>query len=82
MTLSSLVCTGSGRRAHRRSRSQSESLQYGLVCGSVKRKYYDSDLSLSAGQDKYRLGRAIISFYDRGIKEPVELKEMVDFMGR
>ncbi|MBK7849927.1 MAG: DUF2723 domain-containing protein [Bacteroidetes bacterium] len=49
----------------------------------LKRKYYDSDpIAISWTQDKYMLGRRdYIPFYDRGIKEPVELKELVDFMG-
>ncbi|MBK6836878.1 MAG: DUF2723 domain-containing protein [Bacteroidetes bacterium] len=49
----------------------------------LKRKYYDSDpITISWTQDKYRLGRRdYIPFYDRGIKEPVEIKELVDFMG-
>ncbi len=49
----------------------------------LKRKYYDSDpINLSWASDKYNLGkRDYIPFYDRGLKEPVELKEIVDFMG-
>lgn len=49
----------------------------------LKRKYYDSDpINISWAQDKYMLGRRdYIPFYDRGLKEAVELKEMVDFMG-
>ncbi|HRH65512.1 MAG TPA: DUF2723 domain-containing protein [Bacteroidia bacterium] len=49
----------------------------------LKRKYYDSDpINISWSQDKYMLGRRdYIPFYDRGLKEAVELKEMVDFMG-
>lgn len=49
----------------------------------LKRKYYDSDpINISWTTDKYSLGRRdYIPFYDRGIKEAVELKELVDFMG-
>ncbi|REJ82959.1 MAG: DUF2723 domain-containing protein [Bacteroidetes bacterium] len=47
------------------------------------RKYYDSDpITLSWTPDKYRLGRRdYIPYFDKGIKDPVELKELVDFMG-
>jgi hypothetical protein len=49
----------------------------------LKRKYYDSDpINISWSSDKYILGRRdYIPFYDRGLKAPVELKELVDFMG-
>jgi len=49
----------------------------------LKRKYYDSDpITISWSSDKYILGRRdYIPFYDRGLKTPVELKELVDFMG-
>lgn len=49
----------------------------------LTRKYYDSDpIKISWTPDKYMLGRRdYIPFYDRGLKDPVELKEMVDFMG-
>lgn len=49
----------------------------------LKRKYYDSDaINISWSEDKYMLGkRDYIPFYDRGLKAPVELKELVDFMG-
>ncbi|MCX6273933.1 MAG: DUF2723 domain-containing protein [Bacteroidetes bacterium] len=49
----------------------------------LKRKYYESDpIAISWSTDKYSLGkRDYIPFYDRGLKEPVELKELVDFMG-
>src|SRR5204863_1191780 len=49
----------------------------------LKRKYYESDpIELSWSTDKYNLGkRDYIPFYDRGLKSPVELKELVDFMG-
>lgn len=49
----------------------------------LKRKYYDSEpLNLSWTSDKYMLGRRdYIPFYDRGLKEPAELKELIDFMG-
>jgi hypothetical protein len=49
----------------------------------LKRKYYDSDpISISWSSDKYILGRRdYIPYYDRGFKAPVELKELVDFMG-
>jgi len=49
----------------------------------LKKKYYDSDpLTISWSSDKYMLGRRdYIPFYDRGLKDPVELKELVDFMG-
>ncbi len=49
----------------------------------LKRKYYDSDaINISWKQDQYILGRRdYIPFYDRNLKEPVELKELVDFMG-
>ncbi|MEO8087681.1 MAG: DUF2723 domain-containing protein [Bacteroidota bacterium] len=49
----------------------------------LKRKYYDSDpINISWSTDKYSLGkRDYIPFYDRGLKEPVELKEVIDFMG-
>ncbi len=49
----------------------------------LRRKYYDSDaIPLSWTPDKYMLGRRdYIPFYDRKLKDPVELKELVDFMG-
>jgi hypothetical protein len=49
----------------------------------LKRKFYDSDpIAISWSSDKYNLGkRDYIPFYDRGLKSPVELKELVDFMG-
>jgi hypothetical protein len=49
----------------------------------LKHKYYDSDpLDISWSSDKYNLGkRDYIPFYDRGLKDPVELKELIDFMG-
>ena len=49
----------------------------------LKHKYYDSDpINISWASDKYILGRRdYIPFYDRGLKAPVELKELVDFMG-
>ena len=49
----------------------------------LKHKYYDSDpINISWASDKYILGRRdYIPFYDRGMKTPVELKELVDFMG-
>ena len=49
----------------------------------LKHKYYDSDpINISWASDKYILGRRdYIPFYDRGLKTPVELKELVDFMG-
>jgi hypothetical protein len=49
----------------------------------LKHKYYESDaINISWTQDKYILGqRDYIPFYDRGLTEPVELKELVDFMG-
>ncbi|MFM2207972.1 MAG: hypothetical protein RL213_1947 [Bacteroidota bacterium] len=49
----------------------------------LKRKYYDSDaIAISWSQDKYILGqRDYLPYYDRGLKDPVELKELVDFMG-
>ena len=49
----------------------------------LKHKYYDSDpINISWASDKYILGRRdYIPFYDRGLKSPVELKELVDFMG-
>ena len=49
----------------------------------LKRKYYDSEaINISWSQDKYILGnRDYIPYYDRGLKDPVELKELVDFMG-
>jgi hypothetical protein len=49
----------------------------------LKHKYYDSDpITISWSSDKYILGRRdYIPFYDRGLKTPVELKELVDFMG-
>ncbi len=49
----------------------------------LKRKYYDSDpINISWTTDKYSLGkRDYIPFYDRNLKDPVELKEIVDFMG-
>jgi len=49
----------------------------------LSRKYYDSDpIDISWTPDKYQLGRRdYIPFYDRGLKEPVELKDLVDFMG-
>ena len=49
----------------------------------LKRKYYDSDpINISWSTDKYSLGRRdYIPFYDRGLKDAVELKELVDFMG-
>jgi hypothetical protein len=49
----------------------------------LTRKYYDSDpIKISWTPDKYMLGRRdYIPFYDRNLKEPVELKELVDFMG-
>lgn len=49
----------------------------------LTRKYYDSEpVKISWTADKYMLGRRdYIPFYDRNLKEPVELKELVDFMG-
>jgi hypothetical protein len=49
----------------------------------LKRKYYDSDaINISWSQDKYILGqRDYLPYYDRGLQAPVELKELVDFMG-
>ena len=49
----------------------------------LKKKYYDSDaLNISWTSDKYMLGRRdYIPFYDRSLKEPVEIKDLVDFMG-
>jgi hypothetical protein len=49
----------------------------------LKRKYYDSDpIPLGWTSDKYMMGRRdYIPFYDRGLKEPVELKDLVEFMG-
>jgi len=49
----------------------------------LKRKYYESEpVNISWSTDKYSLGkRDYIPFYDRGLKGPVELKEIVDFMG-
>ncbi len=49
----------------------------------LTRKYYDSDpIKISWTPEKYMLGkRDYIPFYDRNLKEPVELKELVDFMG-
>ena len=49
----------------------------------LKHKYYDSDpINISWASDKYILGRRdYIPFYDRNLKTPVELKELVDFMG-
>lgn len=49
----------------------------------LRRKYYDSDpIKISWGPEKYMLGRRdYIPFYDRNLKEPVELKDLVDFMG-
>jgi len=49
----------------------------------LKRKYYESEpVNISWSTDKYSLGkRDYIPFYDRGLKDPVELKEIVDFMG-
>jgi hypothetical protein len=46
-------------------------------------KYYDSDpIPLAWTPDKYQLGkRDYIPFYDRNVKDPVELKDLVDFMG-
>jgi hypothetical protein len=49
----------------------------------LKRKAYDSDpVPFSLTSDKYVQGiRDYVPFYDRGIKEPVNLKELVDFIG-
>jgi hypothetical protein len=49
----------------------------------LKRKFYESEpINISWSSDKYNLGkRDYIPYYDRGIKTPVELKELVDFMG-
>ena len=49
----------------------------------LKRKYYDSEpINISWPSEKYMLGkRDYIPFYDRNLKEPVELKELVEFMG-
>ena len=49
----------------------------------LKHKYYDSEaINISWSQDKYILGnRDYIPYYDRGLADPVELKELVDFMG-
>jgi hypothetical protein len=49
----------------------------------LKHKYYTSEpINISWSSDKYNLGkRDYIPYYDRGIKGPVELKELVDFMG-
>ena len=49
----------------------------------LTRKYYQSEpIKISWTADKYMLGRRdYIPFYDRGLKDPVELKELVDFMG-
>jgi hypothetical protein len=49
----------------------------------MKKKYYDSEpINISWTSAQYSLGRRdYIPFYDRGLKEPVELKEIVDFMG-
>jgi len=49
----------------------------------LKRKYYESEpVAISWSTEKYSLGkRDYIPFYDRGLKGPVELKEIVDFMG-
>jgi hypothetical protein len=49
----------------------------------LTRKYYNSDpISIGWTYDKYSLGkRDYIPYYDRGLKEPVELKEAMDFMG-
>ena len=49
----------------------------------LKRQYYDSDaIPISWPSEKYMLGkRDYIPFYDRGLKTPVELKELIDFMG-
>lgn len=49
----------------------------------LKHKYYNSEpINISWASDKYILGRRdYIPFYDRGLKTPVELKELVDFMG-
>ncbi|MCX6290360.1 MAG: DUF2723 domain-containing protein [Bacteroidetes bacterium] len=49
----------------------------------LTRKYYDSDpIKISWTPDKYMLGRRdYVGFYDRNLKEPVELKEFMDFIG-
>ncbi|MFM9051168.1 MAG: protein O-mannosyl-transferase family [Bacteroidota bacterium] len=49
----------------------------------LRRKYYDSDpIPISWTPDKYVLGRRdYIAYYDRGIKDPVELSELIEFMG-
>ncbi|MFM7217555.1 MAG: DUF2723 domain-containing protein, partial [Bacteroidota bacterium] len=49
----------------------------------LRHKYYDSDpITISWTQDKYILGqRDYIPFYDRNLPNPVDLKELVDFMG-
>lgn len=49
----------------------------------LKRKYYTSEpLPISWGSDKYSMGkRDYIPFYDRNLPQPIELKELVDFMG-
>ena len=49
----------------------------------LKRKYYESEpVNISWSTEKYSLGkRDYIPFYDRGLKDAVELKEVVDFMG-
>jgi hypothetical protein len=49
----------------------------------LKRKAYDSDpIPFSLTADKYVQGiRDYVPFYDRGLKEPVNLKELIDFIG-
>jgi hypothetical protein len=49
----------------------------------LRHKYYDSDpILISWTQDKYILGkRDYIPLYDRNLQQPVELKDLVDFMG-
>jgi hypothetical protein len=49
----------------------------------LKRKYYESEpLPISWSSDKYMMGnRDYVPYYDRGIKDAVELKELIDFMG-
>ena len=49
----------------------------------LKHKYYESEpITISWSSDKYNLGkRDYIPFYDRKMKEPVDLKQLVDFMG-
>jgi hypothetical protein len=49
----------------------------------LKRKYYDSEpINISWDSNKYNLGkRDFVPYYDRGLKQAVELKELVDWMG-